>query len=463
MEEKKNYEKVDVNDVESILEAISAEQLPRKEEEVLEKVDQCKNELNEKIKEEENQINKEILEKEEERKEELFQERKTEKDEEIKHEAVQENFALHEENKVEEVKPQKNVSDTGKSYLIKEYKKGDIISVTVVKVEQNGVLVSAGTKEDVFIPGHGLSIKPINSPSEVVKVGDKIDVYVMRDSSSGGSLALSKKLADYQKKWDSLKARFVKREKVQGVPVKKIKGGLLVDIDGISAFLPQSQVGLRRGETLEEFINKPLDLYILEIDKSLKRIVVSRLKVLDEAKEEEKKKALVEIKKGEIYEGIVRSIQDFGVFIELNSGLEGLVRLNELTWGRRRPPHEVVKVGQRIKVKVLNVNLDNEKIALSIRQTKPYPWDVVDVKYPIDSIVEGQVIRIHDFGAVIEIEDGLTGLIHISQLDNKRVNKVEEAVHLGEIVKAKVISIDKENKKIKLSRKALLQEKEKEQ
>lgn len=459
MEEKKNYEKVDVNDVESILKAASAEQLPRREEE-LEKVEESRNESNEDNTE--NQIlNEESLNKAEEVKEDLSQRKTVEKIEEIMPETMKKD--LNEEIKVEEVKTQKNLNDTGKSFLIKEYKKGDIISVTVVKVEQNGILVSAGTKEDVFIPGHGLSIKPINSPSEVVKVGDKIDVYVMRDSSSGSSLALSKKLADYQKKWDNLKVKFTKREKVLGTPIKKIKGGLLVDIDGISAFLPQSQIGLKRGETLEDFVNKPLDLYILEIDKSLKRIVVSRLKVLEEAKEEEKKKALVEIKKGEIYEGIVRSIQDFGVFVELNNGLEGLIRLNELTWGRRRPPHEVVKIGQRIKVKVLNVNLDNEKIALSLRQTKPYPWDVVDVKYPIDSIVEGQVIRIHEFGAVIEIEDGLTGLIHISQLDNKRVNKVEESVHLGEIVKAKVISIDKENKKIKLSRKALLQEKEQEQ
>lgn len=421
MEERNSFEKNDVNNVESILEAASKEKLPRSEKSSEEK--------------------KPVA-------------------------TIEEAGILGQSQNVQEiatntalpVKEEKKTASNDKSFAFREFRKGDIIQVTVVKLEPNGVLVSAGVKEDVFIPLHGLSIKPLSSPEEVVRVGDRIDVYVMRDASAGGSLSLSKKLADYQKKWDELREKYEKEEKVQGVPVKEIKGGLLVDIYGISAFLPQSQIGLKKGESPKDFIGKAIDLFVLEFDKSLKRVVVSRLKVLNEIAEEEKKRALVEIRKGELYEGIVRSIQDFGVFVELSSGLEGLVRLNELTWGRRRPPHEIVRIGEHVKVKVLGVNLDNGKISLSLRQAKPYPWDVVDVKYPLNSVVEGPVIRIHEFGAVVELEDGITGLIHISQLDTKRISKVEEAVKVGEVIKARVISIDKENKKIKLSRRALLEE-----
>ncbi len=458
MEERENFEKIDVNDVESILEEASKDKLPRKQE----KVEEI-NETKELVEKHETEIVKPV----EEANYIQIEENKGEKQEAPEEPIVKIEQTIE---KISEANPketlpytevkqeEKKTAGNEKPYVVKDFKKGDIVKVTVVKIEPNGILVSAGIKEDIFIPIHGLSIKPINSAEQLFKVGDKIDVYVMRDASAGGTLSLSKKLADYQKKWDELKSKFQRTEKVTGIPVKEIKGGLLVDIDGISAFLPQSQIGLKKGETAKDFIGKPTELYIVEFDKSLKRVVVSRLKVLSERKDEERKKALVEIKKGEIYDGIVRSIQDFGVFVELRSGLEGLVRLNELTWGRRRPPNEIVRNGEHIKVKVLNVNLDNGKIALSIRQTKPYPWDVVDVKYPVDSIVEGPVIRIHEFGAVVELEDGLTGLIHISQLDNKRVNKVEEIVKVGDIVRAKVISIDKENKKIKLSRKAAIEE-----
>jgi len=444
MEEKNNYEKVDVNDVESILEAANEEKLPRSETIEASGVKQGEDASKEK-----NTGSKTV--EVSEVKQETFSEvslPQTEAD--LSH-------VIKKEKPKEETPHVEVNSPNHRNFMPKEFRKGDLIKVTVVKMEPNGVLVSAGTKEDVFIPLHGLSLKPANTPEEVVKVGDKIDVLVLRDGTLGGSLSLSKKMADYHKKWDTLKSKFERAELVQGNIVKEIKGGLLVDIDSISAFLPQSQIGLRKGEVPKDFVGKALDLHILELDKSLKRIIVSRLKVLEEIKEQERKKALVSIKKGEIYEGVVRSIQEFGVFVDLGKGIEGLIRINELTWGRRRPPQELLKVGETVKVKVIGVNLDTEKVSLSLRQTRPYPWDVVDTKYPVESVVEGPVIRIHEFGAVIELEDGLTGLVHISQLDSKRVNKVEDVVKVGDLVKAKVIAVDKENKKIKLSRKALEQ------
>lgn len=349
---------------------------------------------------------------------------------------------------------QNNKNNQNDNFFMKSYKKGDIITVTVVKVEPNGAYVSAGTKEDVFIPLKGLTSKQVNSASEVVKVGDKIDVMVLRD---GPSLILSKKMADSVKNYEELKKKMEREEKVRAKVAKVIKGGLLLDIGDVPAFLPQSQVGLKKGESLESFVGKEVEVHLLEVDPKIKRVIASRLKVLQEEKEQLKKQTLVNLKKGEIYEGVVKAIQDFGVFVDIGNGVEGLIRINELTWGRRKDPHEVVKIGDKIKVKVLSVNLDNEKVSLSLRQTKPHPWEIVEEKYPIGSVVEGTVLRIHPFGIVLELDEGITGLIHISQLDTKRVDKIENFVKVGDKLQAKVMSIDKENRKMKLSRRALFE------
>jgi 4-hydroxy-3-methylbut-2-enyl diphosphate reductase len=414
MEEKKFYEDVNPNDVESILEKTSAEKLPQSEK--LENVEKVKAEQS-KVLEEKGSVVSETI------------------------------------NKTNASKDESKNNQNG-NFFLKSYKKGDIITVTVVKVEPNGAYVSAGTKEDVFIPLKGLTNKQVSSAGEVVKVGDKIDVMVLRD---GPNLILSKKMADNVKKYEDLKKKMENEEKVKAKVEKVIKGGLLLDIDGVPAFLPQSQVGLKKGETLESFVGKEIDVHLLEVDPKIKRVIASRLKVLQEEKEQLKKQTLVNLKKGEVYDGVVKAIQDFGVFVDIGNGVEGLIRINELTWGRRKDPHEVVKVGERIKVKVLSVNLDNEKVSLSLRQTKPHPWEVVEEKYPIGSVVEGTVLRIHPFGVVLELDEGITGLIHISQLDTKRIDKIENFVKVGDKLQAKVVSIDKENRKMKLSRRALLE------
>ena len=372
------------------------------------------------------------------------------------------------ESKVEEpktVEPEKQLKEEERhkegnrgrnsDFLMRSFKKGDIISVTVVKVEPNGAYVSAGTKEDLFIPLKGLTNGQANSALDIVKVGDKIDVMVLRNSPN---LVLSKRFADNTKKYEELQELAKKSEKVKAKVIKVTKGGLILDISGIQAFLPQSHIGLKKGETLDSFLGKEIDVEILEVDPKINRVIASRLKVLQEEKEELKKKTLVNLKRNEVYDGVVRSVQDFGAFVDIGNGVEGLVRISELTWGRRRDPHEVLKVGEKVKVKVIAVNLDTEKVLLSLRQAKPYPWDNVEEKYPIGSVVEGTVLRIHPFGVVLELDEGITGLVHISQLDTKRVNKIEDFVKIGDKMKVKVMQIDKENKKMKLSRRALLEE-----
>lgn len=421
MEEKGFYEDVNPEDVENVLEKASAEKLPQS-----------------------------VKEAEEKAAEPVPTESKVEEPKKVEPEKQ-----LEEEEKHKEGNRGKN-SD----FLMRSYKKGDIITVTVVKVEPNGAYVSAGTKEDLFIPLKGLTNGQAASALDIVKVGDKIDVMVLRNSPN---LVLSKRFADNTKKYDELQELAKKGEKVKAKVIKVTKGGLILDISGIQAFLPQSHIGLKKGETLDSFLGKEIDVEILEVDSKINRVIASRLKVLQEEKEEMKKQTLVNLKKNEIYDGVVRSVQDFGAFVDIGNGVEGLVRISELTWGRRRDPHEVLRVGEKVKVKVISVNLDTGKVLLSLRQAKPYPWDNIEEKYPIGSVVEGTVLRIHPFGVVLELDEGITGLVHISQLDTKRVNKIEDFVKIGDKMKVKVMQIDKENKKMKLSRRALLQEEQPEE
>ena len=406
MGEKEFFEKVNSGDVESILNAASEEKIPRKAPEVTES---------------KGEVEKEEL--------------KVDKDEKGTDSM---NLANH--------------------YAPKAFKRGDVINVTVVKLEKEGVMVNAGGKGDYFIPLRELSLQPVSSLEEIFKVGDKIDVFVVKDRDAKGSAILSKKKADYLEKWKDLQEKYNRRENLKAKVIKAIKGGLLADVEGIVAFLPQSQVGLKKGETLESYVGKELDVKILEVTPSIRRIVISHREFLKEEREKERKEALVNLKKGDIIEGVVKTIKDFGVFVDIGHGIDGFVRLSELTWGRRKLPKEVVKRGETVEVKIINVNLRTEKVSLSLRQTKPYPWDVVEEKFPIGCIAEGTVIRIHPFGAVVELDDGITGLIHISQLDNKRVNKVEDIVKIGDKVRVKVLDIDKENKKMRLSRKAVIEE-----
>jgi len=363
---------------------------------------------------------------------------------------------------VEEEKKKEEKTDSmntiSKTYVPRAFRRGDIIPVTVVKLEPNGVMVNAGGKGDYFIPLKGLAAKTINSPGEIVKVGDKIDVYVMKARDSKGSAILSKKKADYIKEWDELSNAYKESRRVKVKVTKAIKGGLLVNIGDIVGFLHQSHIGMKRGEGSESFVGKELETKILEINPSIRRVIVSCKEVLKEEREKGRKEALVNLRKGEILTGIVRTIKDFGVFVDIGHGIDGFIRLNELTWGRRKPPKEVVRVGEEVRVKILIVNLDTGKVALSLRQTKPYPWDVVEEKFPEGSIVEGTVIRIHPFGAVVELGEGITGLVHISQLDTKRVNKVDDVVKLGDKIKVKVLAINKDKRKMRLSRRAVLEE-----
>ncbi len=364
--------------------------------------------------------------------------------------------------KKESVEKKKEGADSmktiSKAYVPRVLRRGDIIPVTVVKLETDGIMVNAGGKGDYFIPLKNLSAKRVNSPGEITKVGDKIDVYVMKTRDAKGGAILSKRKADYVKEWEELSSACKEGKRIKVKVTKATKGGLLVNINSVVGFLPQSHIDLKKAKDLKPFVGKELEVKVLEINPSIRRVIVSHREVMREEQEKERKEALVSIKKGQILNGVVRTIKDFGIFVNIGHGIDGFVRLNELTWGRRKLPREVVKVGEEVNVKVLSVNLNTGKVTLSLRQTKPYPWDVVEEKFPVGSIVEGTVIRIHPFGAVVELDEGITGLVHISQLDTKRVNKVDDVVKLGDRIKVKVLTINKDKRKMRLSRRAVLEE-----
>ncbi len=328
---------------------------------------------------------------------------------------------------------------------------GQTITGTVVQITDDEVCVNVGYKADGLVKKSDLS-------STDVKIGDEIEVEVVKVNDGEGNVLLSQRNIVNRKHWDEIVAKYEAGEFVDGVGKEAVKGGLIATVTGIRTFIPASQLSLRYVEKIEEFVGKEMKLKIIEVDKAKKRIVASRKAVLL-AEEAERKKAIwATLEVGSIVKGIVRRLTDFGAFVDIG-GVDGLVHVTDLSWGRVRHPSDVVSVGQEIDVKILNLDPEKERISLSYKQTQPRPWDVAAEKYPVGSIVEGKVVRIAAFGAFVELEPGLDGLVHISQCALTRINKVEDAVHEGDIIRVKVLDVNTEARRISLSiREALADE-----
>lgn len=405
----------------------------------------------------ENMIDENEKDKEE---EELEEEEETLGEEEIR------NLLSEMEKEEEEVEEEINeeleeIKKITEDYLPRKFKKGEIIKAIVVKVEDDGALVSVGRKFESYIPLKELTKEKGVSAKDVVKEGEEIDVYVVRSEGPTGDLVLSKRRADYEKVWKELKDAYENKREIEGTVTRVVKGGLLIDL-GLPAFLPRTQIELDivKKKDLSNYLNKTLKVKIIEFDREIRKIIVSRRVILEEEKERERKEYFYQLKEkeGEIVVGTVVGIVEFGVFVDLGKGVEGLIHLSELTWGPRKPAREVVRKKQKIRVKILKVDPEEEKISLSLRQTKPHPWDNIEERYPVGTIVKGKVIRFLPFGAVIEIEEGVTGLIHVSQISLKKIKKPEEALQIGQEVEAKVVELKPEDRKMRLSIKALFEE-----
>ncbi|HBT20517.1 MAG TPA: bifunctional 4-hydroxy-3-methylbut-2-enyl diphosphate reductase/30S ribosomal protein S1 [Peptococcaceae bacterium] len=341
---------------------------------------------------------------------------------------------------------------------LKNISRGDIVKGTVVQIKENEVLVDIGGKSEGIIPIHELSLKKVDDPNEVVNIGDEIEVQVLRVENEEGNPVLSKKRADRIRAWEMLEEAYNNGSEVEGTVIEVVKGGLLVDV-GIRGFVPASLVEKGYVEDLTQYVGKTLRLKVIELDRSRNKIVLSRKAVLDEEFERMKQETWNSLEEGQVRKGIVRRITDFGAFVDLG-GVDGLLHVSEISWGRVDHPSDVLKEGQEIDVKVLSINREEGKISLGLKQLQPNPWDTAEGRYPVGTIVEGKVLRIAPFGAFVEVEPGIEGLVHISQLAEEHVEKTEDVVSVGDKIPVKVLSVDSKAQRMSLSRRQALRDKE---
>src|SRR5664279_1774275 len=329
-------------------------------------------------------------------------------------------------------------------------RRGDVIDVSVVKLERDGVMVNAGGKGDYYIPLNRLTMRTDVAVGEIAHIGETMKVAVVKEEDEQGTAVLSKLKADQEEVWTDVERYFEEQTIVTAKVTKAIKGGLLVDI-GVPCFLPQSQVASDYRNNLPSLVGQDIPVKVTEFDKRLRRIIASHRAAMQVIRQKQKKEFFTKIQPGDIYEGTVNGIAEFGAFVDIGYGVEGLVHLSELTYGRRRPVEEIVQE----KDKVLKVDPETGKVSLSIKQTKPHPWETIEEDYPVGMILEGAVIRILTFGAIIELSEGVTGLLHISQISNDKIRKVEAVLNVGDVVKVRVLEVLKEERKVKLSMKGV--------
>ena len=329
---------------------------------------------------------------------------------------------------------------------------GQTVTGKVVQITDDEVSVNIGYKAD------GL-IKKDDLVDQDVKLGDEIEVEVTKVNDGEGNVLLSQRNIVNRKAWDALMAKYEAGEYVDGVGKEAVKGGLIASVDGIRAFVPASQLSQRYVEKIGDFVGKDMKLKIIEVDEQKKRIVASRKQVVAEEAAAKKKEVWDKLEEGIVIHGIVRRLTDFGAFVDLG-GVDGLIHITDLSWGRVKHPSDVVKPNQEVDVKIMSLDRDRDRIQLGYKQLQPRPWDNAAEKYPEGAIVVGKVVRITDFGAFVELEPGLDGLVHISQCAKTRIAKVEDAVNVGDTVNVKVLSVDPEKKRISLSIRQAIEDEE---
>ncbi len=333
-----------------------------------------------------------------------------------------------------------------------EIELNQILDGVVVRIEKEFVIVDVGYKSEGAIP-----VSEWEEGEETPKPGDHVKVLVeeledamtAEEVQSRGMIVLSKRKAAKIESWMRMMERVKEGDVVDGVVSKKIKGGLLVDI-GVNVFLPASQVDIRRPTDINEFIGKPIKCVILKIDEARRNIVVSRRELIEQERKEKKTALLNELQVGQIREGTVKNIAEFGAFIDLG-GIDGLLHITDMSWGRITDPKELVSIDQKIEVIVLNIDYEKEKISLGLKQKTPSPWEHVEEKYPVGSKVKGTVVNVMSYGAFVKLEEGVEGLVHISEMSwTKRINHPNEILTVGEEIEVVILGINKEKQEISL-------------
>ncbi|ATW24105.1 bifunctional 4-hydroxy-3-methylbut-2-enyl diphosphate reductase/30S ribosomal protein S1 [Candidatus Formimonas warabiya] len=332
---------------------------------------------------------------------------------------------------------------------IKQVRRGERICGTVVQVRDGEVLVDVGSKSEGVIPRSELSFYEAENIHDAIKVGDQIEVLVLKRENDEGHPVLSKKRVDQEKVWENLGNACSSKEIVAGKVIEVVKGGLLVDV-GVRGFVPASLVDLGYVEDLSSYVGKDLRMKIVECDRSKNKLVLSPKAVLEEELQNRKADTWAKLEEGITIKGVVRRLTNFGAFVDIG-GVDGLLHVSEMAWYRVNHPSDVLKEGDSLEVYVLGVDRDHEKVSLGLKQLLPNPWTNAGEKYPVGSIVDAKVVRIAPFGAFVQVEPGIEGLVHISQLAPQRVAKTEDVVKPGDQVKVKVLGIDLEAKRMSLS------------
>jgi len=329
------------------------------------------------------------------------------------------------------------------------FNEGDIVTGLVVRIDKDEVLVDIGYKSEGVIPVSELSIRKSVNTADEVAMGEEIDALVMQKEDSDGRLILSKKRAKFEKAWKRIEAAHESGEPVQGTVIEVVKGGLILDL-GVRGFLPASLVDIRRVQDLGEYVGQVLSCRVIEMNRNRNNVVLSRRAVLEEERKEVRQQIIDELNVGDVVEGTISNIVDFGAFVDLD-GIDGLIHISELSWTHINHPSEVLQVNQKVKVKVLDIDRDRQRISLGLKQTQADPWEQIVSEHNVGDVVEGRVTKIVAFGAFVEIYAGIEGLVHISELANRHVERPDEVVSVGQVVPVKVIEIDSDRRRLSLS------------
>lgn len=341
-------------------------------------------------------------------------------------------------------------------------RKGQMMRGIVVHVDENGVLVDIGTKSEGIIRPEDLTRRPNQPLEEVVQVGQEIDVVVVKTESEEGQVILSKKQADSRVAWERLEKALRDNETIEGTVTERVKGGLMVDV-GVRGFVPASHVGLSRnplpGSALEKYVGQTLPLKVLDLDRGQKKVVLSNRKAEEERREQERAQAFASIQEGQVLEGKVRRIVDYGAFIDLG-GIDGLLHISEMSWKRIKHPSDVLHEGDRVRVQVLRVDAAARRVSLGMKQLIPDPWLDAANQYQVGQVVQGKVARLAPFGAIVDLPGDLEATIPLSELSTRRVRNASEVLQEGQEVEALVVQINPSEHRMLLSLRRLQKQRE---
>ena len=333
-----------------------------------------------------------------------------------------------------------------KSYAatLNKVSEGQVAEGTVISIDKKEVIVNIGYKSDGIIPATEFRYNPD------LKIGDKVEVYVDTQEDKKGQLVLSHKKARMSKSWDRVNEALKNEEIVQGYIKCRTKGGMIVDVFGIEAFLPGSQIDVHPIRDYDIFVGKTMEFKIVKINQEFRNVVVSHKALIEAELEAQKAEIMSKLEKGQVYEGVVKNITSYGVFIDLG-GVDGLIHITDLSWGRVSDPHEVVELDQKIKVVILDFDDEKKRIALGLKQLTPHPWDALDANIKVGDRIKGKVVVIADYGAFVEVAPGVEGLIHVSEMSwSQHLRSAQDFLHVGDEVEAEILTLDREERKMSL-------------